>query len=241
LHGVVLKKLGRLDEAIAAFEKVTRLKPKWYPGWVNLGTNQAVTGDLLAANKNLQQATELASTDDPYAKDTWRNLASLQLYLGLTDAAAANIEKAIQCNREDLASWLIQARLQLDRDVEAAADSARNANYLAEDREPKVKRILALANVRSGQHEKAIAGAGQAIELDDLPTINHLIIAIAQANLGRSEDARAQLERAEAAWPEELRAEEGFVATADKGILWFETAAELSSLRDQADELLGEH
>jgi serine/threonine protein kinase/Tfp pilus assembly protein PilF len=241
LHGVLLKMLGRYDDAMAAYTEVARLRPDWYAGWVNLGTIQALTGELEAATASLERATELAALDDPYAVDTWRNLASLQLYRGRTDAAAANIDKAIQCNREDMASWLIRARLELALGLEAASESVGTANYLAEGREPKVMRIAALANLRSGRYDKAITSASQAVDLGDSAAINHLAVAIAKARRDEPDAARAHLGQALSAWPDELRNEGDFLATADKGILWFETAAELSSLRDQADELLGEH
>ncbi len=43
---------------------------------------------------------------------------------------------------------------------------------------------------------------------------------------------------AENSWPPELRADGQFIATADKGVLWFDTTAELIQLRDRANTLL---
>ena len=54
----------------------------------------------------------------------------------------------------------------------------------AENKRGDAKRIRALAHLRFDQAEHAVKQAKLALELDDLKTINHLIIAIAEARLG---------------------------------------------------------
>ncbi|MCH7813942.1 MAG: tetratricopeptide repeat protein [Planctomycetes bacterium] len=241
LRGVILKKLGRYAEAIAAYQQVLELRPDYYPGWVNLGTSHALMGDLREAERCLRTSVEYAQADEKWAVYTWRNLASLQLYRGQTDEAAANIALAIECNREDRASFLIQARVLLDVDLDAAIDSARLADLMVEQAAPRVKRILAQAYLRSGKFAKAIANAQQAIELTDMPAINHLAIAAALAKLGQSEDAQAALDQADATWPGELRGTGSYIASANGGVLWFDTAEELDRLRTEAEAALSQH
>ena len=65
-----------------------------------------------------------------------------------------------------------------------------------------------------------------------------LISAIAQAHLGRRDDALRNLDLAEKSWPESFKSGEAVIVTADEGLLWFDTAAELESLRAEAQLLL---
>ena len=237
-HGVILKKLERLDQASKVYERVTELKPDWYAAWVNLGTVHALQGDLPRAEHHLRLSTTCATLDDRYAVDTWRNLASLQLHLGKINEAQDNIRQALECNRDDMASSLIQARLLLSADPKAAVESGVNANNLAEGREPKVHRILALAYLRTGRFDMALDSARKALDGGDIPAINRLILAIASARLDDLPSSRSHLDRALAAWPDDCKDERAFRATADKGALWFESAEELAELRTQADELI---
>lgn len=238
-YGVVFKKLGRYDEAIETYSRVIDLEPEHYAAHVNLANiHAAVKGDMVEAEASLQTAANLASTDDLPAVDVWRNLASLQHYLGKLDAAQHNIEKARQCDRENIATWLIRARLLLNGDPSEASESAGYADVRAEHRNPKVKRIRALAQLRGGYFDLAMSNARAAIELGDMVTINQLIMAIAEAELGHLDESRAHLAEAAAHWPSELKDEGDFIATADRGNLWFETAAELIGLQAEAKRAL---
>lgn len=240
VYGVVLKKLGRYDEAIEVYTRVIGLEPKGYAARANLAIIHALKGDLAEAEASLQTAAKLASTDDQYAVDVWRNLASLQHYLGKLDAAQHNIEKARQCDRENIATWLIRARLLLNGDPSEASESAGYADVRAEHRNPKVKRIRALAQLRGGYFDEARSNARAAIELGDMVTINQLIMSIAQAKLGHLDRSRAHLAQAGAHWPGELKDEGDFLATADRGNLWFETGSELIGLQAEAKRALAE-
>lgn len=239
-YGVILKMLGRYDEAIATYEKVTKLKPEFFASWVNIGTIYALQGDVQNARQFLRKSKELAdSSDCPYARDAWRNLASLQLHLGKDGAARGNIEQALECDDRDIGSWLIVARSQLGSDAEEAKTSALKADDRADGRESKVKRILALAYLRTGHFERAVRNAGEAIDKNDMAAINHLIMAIAEARRGDALSAKEHLDEARSDWPDDLRGEGDFRATADKGVLWFDTYAELETLRAEAENLIG--
>ena len=99
--------------------------------------------------------------------------------------------------------------------------------------------MLALAQLRTGRFERAIASAREAVEGGDRATINDLIMAIAHARLADQPAADQEFERAEETWPDELRDEGTYVASADNGILWFDTAAKLVSLLQEARYLIG--
>ncbi len=237
-HGVILKKLGRFPEALAAYDRVTELQPEYYPASCNMGTIHALDGDLQAAEQHLRSSTGFATREDRYAVDTWRNLASLQLHLGKIEEARGNIQAALECKRDDMASLLIQARLQLSADPEAAVESAIAARFQAEGREPKVHRILALAHLRTRRFDTAIAHADRATKRGDMLSINHLIRAIAFAGLDDLPSAREEFDQALTTWPDDLRGDGAFRPTADAGALWFETAAELTTLQHEAEALI---
>lgn len=127
-------------------------------------------------------------------------------------------------------------------DYERALDHAKKrCDVSGESDDPKVMRMVALGYMRNDRFEKAIQFAQKALGLGDMEMINHLIMAIAERNQGNFEAARGHLEAADAAWPEELTSEGDYLATADKGVLWFETADELLGLRDEVRHLLAEH
>lgn len=253
IHGVILKKLGRYDEALVLYERVIELAPEtYYPGWANRGTLYALMGQLDQAEASLVKSTELvrqvtkkSGKVQRYGVDPWRNLASLQIYRKNAEAAHS-IENAIRCNSEDVGVWVLSARLHMGMDgyidYERALDHAKKRyDVSGESDDPKVMRMVALGYLRNDRFERAIQIAQKALGLGDMEVINHLIMAVAEARRGNVEAARGHLEAADAAWPEELTSEGDYLATADKGVLWFETAEELLGLRDEARRLSAEH
>ena len=75
--------------------------------------------------------------------------------------------------------------------------------------------------------------------LGDIAAYDHLIEAISKVRSGQLDVARTSLKAAHAAWPAEL-IEAGFVVSTARAMLWFDTAEELMSLRDEAEQLLDE-
>ncbi len=244
-HGVVLKRLERYPEAIETLEKTLASQPQAYASWSNLGTLYAMTGDLEKAEQRLRRGVETAGVaQDVYHAAVWRNLATLELHLQKPDAAA-HIAKAIDCYKQDVLCWVVRARVSLELaghvDVEEALDDAKFADRLANEGNPRAKRIRAMAHLQNGEFEQAVRHARLAIDLDDMPTINHLIMAVALANRGDVESAREHLATAEETWPEDLRKPGAFRASADAGELWIESAEGLLRLRREAEELLEKH
>lgn len=244
-HGVALKRLERYPEAIATLEKALALQPEHYPSWSNLGALYAVTGDLENAEQRLRRGVETAGlSQDVWHAAVWRNLATLELYLHKPDAAD-HIIKAIDCYEQDVLCWVIRARVSLELaghiDVEEALDDAKFADRLANQRNPRAKRVRAVAHLQNGEFEQAVKHARLAIDLEDMPTFNHLIMAVALANRGDAESAREHLATAEETWPEDLRKPGAFRASAGTGELWIESADGLLRLRKEAEEALEKH
>ncbi len=248
-RGVVLKILKRYDESIETYRRVARLAqpdadPTQYASALsNLGACHALKGEFDLARENLTRGAELLGrrVNDPWAAAAWRNLAALELHLN-DPASIKRVTQAIECLSNDPESYVLRARLRMSLDsladpVQALID-ATTADNLALGGNGRVKRIRALSHLRNGQWREAAESARRALDLKDLPTANLLILSIAHAKLENLEEARKVFESATTNWPAELAAEGSVLVTADKGILWFESHADLVLLRDEAQRLL---
>ena len=239
--GVVLKKLGRYEEAARAYAHALELNPDHGEAHENLGVLRALLGDLESARKSLLRSTEITGTFEGYCEYPWRNLVSLELFLKKRKAID-DIQNAIECKRDDPNSWLLRARSRIEipehQDFRAALRYAQSADVLAEGTNAWAKRTLAMAHLYNEDYASAIVSAAEAIELDDMKTVNHLISAVAYARLGNLVEAKREHARALAHWPDSLREVGAYTASAPKGILWFETADCLLDLQSQFEELL---
>lgn len=245
--GGIRKKQGSLTDAIEAFQKATKLDQHFYAAWVNLATGYALEEKFSLAESSFETAIKLAREKrDPvdlrYTAQAWRNAASLELFRGKQHRASEDIRTAIGRDPTNGPARTIYARILLRSGdpsaLEEALHQARRADDDAKEKDGRAKRVRALTYLRNGKPQEAIQAAMDAIELDDLATVNHLIIAIAEAGLGRVEDARSRVQTAVDTWPEQLRAEEDRNVSADKGVLWFDTAAELIALKAEAEGLI---
>jgi serine/threonine protein kinase/Flp pilus assembly protein TadD len=239
-HGVVLKKLERYADARAAYARAVEIDPQRYNAWDNFAIVCAHEGDLKQAEALELKATQLAGTQDRFAAYCWRNLASLLLHRGAPGALDA-IEKAIAADDLDPDSWLICARTKLAPDVHdfrAALDDIKHADRLAKGADPKVKRTLALAHLRSGEFADAIKQADLAVGLGDMSCINALIKSIAYARTSDVDAARRELRVAQDRWPPFLADEHAIAVSSERGLLWFDSADELLGLRAEANAAL---
>lgn len=85
----------------------------------------------------------------------------------------------------------------------------------------------------------AVSHAAAAIDGEDRPAYCHLIAAIANARLCELDLANDQLAQALENWPAEFE-EDDVIVTAEKGLLWFDTLAELQGLRAEAEQAMQE-
>ena len=238
-----MKMLERYDEAYDFYSQAIKLNEQNAAAWENRGVINALAGDLISAEQDLLRATALVGVETVADCETaWRNLGSLQLLRGRTEAAQS-MARAFACNKADPWSSVIRARLhlQLDGHVDPrkAFLDAEVANRHVEHKgfgfARLARRVYAISHLRNGRPAEAVHYAQLAIEASDIPAINYLIIAISEADLGHSAAAQAALDRALQSWPPDLAVRGGYVATAPEGVLWFETADELLSLRKEAE------
>lgn len=241
--GVLHKKLKRYDEAIVAYEQALELQGDYSAAWENLGIVQALNGEFQEAESNILHAAELAGTGESQCEFPWRNLAAIELHLKKADALE-HLDQASTCNSQDPCTLLLRTRLLLElegkTDINRAVELAGYADYRSERRNPRVKRFRGLAHLSKGDWAQAIEHASEAISLgDELVTVDHFIIAMAEAELGHPEKARQSYQQALFAWPEDLKDPQAFRVIAPAGVLWFESAEWLNQLRDKVEERLG--
>lgn len=252
--GVILRTQGKLNEALAAHEKAVSLNPGYNVTWINLATVRAMCGDLEQAERDLLKGIELEA--GKWGPKAWYNLAAVQIQLR-RDQAARSVTDAIDHPPEKVddlwrpACYLLRARLHLLRGTPADQDIAQSAAWVAselcgsiERGKPanklerlvlaRTKRYLALAELRSGRYQAAIAAAEAALKYGDMPAYNNLIRAIACAGLGEAEASGRYLREALGQYPGDL-GPAGYSVSADGGMLWFEDAAELAALRSEAE------
>jgi serine/threonine protein kinase/Flp pilus assembly protein TadD len=236
--GVALRRLERYPEAIEALERALAIDDSAYGSWSNLGALYAVTGDLERAEAGLWKGAELAGVaQDTWHAAMWRNLAMLEWFLGKPEVTK-HIATAISCDPSDALSWVIRARVGLrsrePKVLEEALDDVKHADRLAQFKDGRTKRVRAIGHLKLGQLEQALEEARLALELGDEPTVNVLVMASAEAQAGRIDEARERLAEADRTWPEALRAPGGFVATAGTGKLWIDSADEWLELKHAA-------
>ncbi len=243
LQGVALRRLKRYPEAVVAFEQCVKVAPILYHNWSNLGASYALNKDLENAERCLQEGAKRAGLErDEWHAAVWRNLASFELFLRKSEAAE-HIKNALELDQQDALASVIQARVRLELnghiDVRKALDDAKYADRLALSRDPKAKRILALAHLRNNDFDDAVTEGRAALALNDMPTVNHLIIAVAEVKRGQITAANEALDAAKKAWPEPLRKPGEFAAFAETGELWIESADDLLRLREEAEAAIG--
>ncbi len=247
IKGVVLYLLNRLDEAEVACRRAVLIRPI---DWETQASAAANLARVLALQRRLDEALQSAldatatagKRKSEFAAGPWCVLGTLQQQLGKAEAAES-LDNAVNCDESFPYARLMRAKIQLQLIGSRAADGAlldvKSADEASDAADPRIKRTLALAHLRSGNLAEAIHNAQLAINLGGMKTINNLIIAIGEAERGTLDAARDHLQTALNSWPEELRRPGGYISTADKGFLWFDTSDELIQLRERAQELIG--
>ncbi|MCH7813783.1 MAG: tetratricopeptide repeat protein [Planctomycetes bacterium] len=238
---IILRELGRYEEALEASEEATRVNPSYWAALINQGSIRAVLGDLDAAEAALRRGCEIggdAVDDLPY-----HNLAAIQLASG--DSAAWNTLK-IAASRTDRAEpglmglrALMRLSIEAHRDDRAALEDAITANGLCGEghQNAAIHRVLAAARLANEDYVRAAESARRALDISrDAEPLTRLLLAVAAANVGDIEQARQQLAAAE------ILLQSASLDTAwcvvEGGLLWCHSSAELAALRARANRAL---
>lgn len=233
LKCVLLTALGRLEDAEAAGIRGLDADPTYAWVHVNLAKVLAIQCDVEAALDHAQQGVDLAYPSDY----PWLILGTLQLHLGQAQAVQS-FNEAISIDKSDSRNHMMLARLFLtlhdQADEKSALEEAlvavRNMTLL----DPRFHRIAAQAFLANSDFQNAITHAETAIASRDEPSYGYLICAIAHAQLGEHEAARQNIALAQTHWPFDKA---DVITLAEKGLLWFDTRAELDELLAEAKRL----
>ena len=95
--GVVLFEKGRVDEAVAQYEKALEIYPNYVAAHYNLGNALLQKGQLDQALAQYQKAVEI----DPNDEEAHVNFGNALFQKGQLDAAAAQFQKAVEINPND--------------------------------------------------------------------------------------------------------------------------------------------
>jgi tetratricopeptide (TPR) repeat protein len=253
LKGVILRTMGRLDEAVDAHRRALE-REDYFATWINLASVRAMQGALAQAEADMLTGIEKLPSGSSQL-NPWHNLAAIQLALGRPDARASIDTALTQPWEAGQQAWrascyLLKAKILL-ADTQAgstkealacaiAADQImeprrREAKLSAADRRlaGRIKRFLALAALRNGDRETTLSAAQAAEALGDPPIYAQLLLAMVAADEGDPARAETLLQKALTGWPDELN-DAATHARVDNAILWIDTRALLDTLLAQA-------
>ena len=236
--------LGDLKEAEKAARRCLEVKSDYFHANTNLAKILALQkkfDEALTVAKKGASASLKQEEQKKHADGIWRVMGAIQLYLGKSDALQSLL-KAEEINHRDTRNLLLLSRVYMTlpelQDDDKALEKAKLAVAFTALKDPRFKRVLAQALLRKDEFLDAVTNATAALRQGDAPAYCHLIAAVAEARLGNVEKAKGHLEDAAKNWPAEFQAGGDVIVTAEKGLLWFDTATELESLRAEAQQLL---
>ncbi|MEZ6185960.1 MAG: tetratricopeptide repeat protein [Planctomycetota bacterium] len=223
-EGVALEAVGRADEALAVYRRVTTLRPEWAQGWGGLGgcllavgrvaEAQAacerglhldpswlelycVRGRIRAALGRHEEALEdlervIGEVFDPEAIVVWAQSAQ---HLGRTEQVVELLERALRLEPKDGVVWITQGRLLLSLGRAREAAEALERGLELDPRSADGWGYQAHAQLELGRPKQGLAAAERALALKETASVLiHKATALAQ--MGRTDEARATLERA---------------------------------------------
>lgn len=210
--GATLMRKGSLDNAGVCFETVISMDPHMALPYANLALIKEAKNKDSEALSMMQKAVEL----DPHNPTYQFDLGEILLKLGDIQGARSAFQRAIQMNSisealSDLA-WAIHGH-GLERDALQALRKALRMNPGSVKTQTRLARILATSSdgsVRNGA-EAVVLAEGLVRSYSTPPPDLLDLLALAQAEMGRFEDAKATLQQAlsqskdgKAAWVPEL-------------------------------------
>jgi tetratricopeptide (TPR) repeat protein len=121
-RGLARQLKGRLDEAIADFDKALALDPHFAGAHYNRASAAKAKGDLKTAIDELTRAIE--SPDNDHLSDTYNNRGTIRHDDGDTLGSLADFTKAIEIDPKNVFAYVNRgyALILLDKDREAQKD-----------------------------------------------------------------------------------------------------------------------
>nr|WP_255636094.1 tetratricopeptide repeat-containing glycosyltransferase family protein [Azospirillum sp. 412522] len=199
-HGIVLQRLGRLEEAGAAERRALERDPNHVGAHFNLGLVLAALGRLTEAASHYAEAARLT----PDLADAHLNLGAALQGLGRTEEALAAHARAAELLPGDPRPWTNRAVTlrQLGRTADAAEALSMAATLAGGTSDPAALSTLAAALHAAGRMEEAAERYADALRLDprDVFSINGLGLCLKA--LHQVDDAAACFDAAIAIQPD---------------------------------------
>lgn len=181
--------LGQTEPAIAAGRALSGKFPNNPPVQLALGRAYLAAGDQPKARALFQEVTRIAEFDAAQQV----HIGRLQLAAGSPEAAAYNVEKALQADPNDLGALVLQVELEARRGDAARTDAALKA--LNSKHAGSVPALLSTAQVAMMRKQFPAAQAAFRQALDKAPsTGTALLLVRAMLANGESDKALALLE-----------------------------------------------
>jgi tetratricopeptide (TPR) repeat protein len=185
LVGIALRRMGRVDEAIARYKEILKENPDFPRVLYNLGIALSKNGDLASARAAYERAVALK----PNFAEAHNNLGDVSLRLGDIETAEREIREALAIQADfPLAVSNLAEILFRKKDFAPAAELAAKAATLDPEL-PDPWNVLGNVRHQEGRSEEAITAYEKALSLDRRHEKAHYNLGICLFELGRLEDA----------------------------------------------------
>ncbi|WP_306641253.1 tetratricopeptide repeat protein [Sanyastnella coralliicola] len=161
-RGILLKKQGKIDDAIASYQRATEVRASYESAWYNMALAHRSAGNDADAVRCYERAIEI----NPKAVKARYNLGKIY-------SDQKNVEKAIETYRalidvdpDYLKAWYNIGSLYLDQDQPQIARKVYEEMLVRFPNYSKAWFNLGVARAESGANQEAIAAYERAIDLD---------------------------------------------------------------------------
>jgi tetratricopeptide (TPR) repeat protein len=165
--GLCLAQKGKIEDAMAHYQKALGIKAGYAEAHNNLGICFAQQGKLAEAIPQFQKALEI----NPGYLDAHHNLGNSLLQQGQLSEAIVQYQKTLEIQPVDatvqnILAWLLATSPQASlRNGHRAVDLARQANALTGGKDPMILQTLSAALAETGQFDEAVRTVQAAIPL----------------------------------------------------------------------------
>jgi Flp pilus assembly protein TadD len=185
LVGIALRRMGRIDEAIAQYKDILKANPDFPRVLYNLGIALAKGGDLPSARAAYERAVQLK----PNLAEARNNLGEVMVRLGDIAAAEREIREALKVQPQfPLAMSNLADVLFRTKDFAGAAALAEKAAAL-DPALPEPWNVLGNIHHQAGRPEEAVAAYEKALALDRRHEKAHYNLGVCLFELGRVDEA----------------------------------------------------
>jgi len=188
----VLAGLGRLDEALADFDRVVEVDPNYAEYRFDRGNARYKSGDPAAAIADYEQAMTLT----PPFPELFYNRGEARLALGDADGALADYRYVLDLEPNHLEARVSVAALLLEAGEATAAAEQATAGLAELPDNARLLCLLGQARQEAGEPVAALAALDRALAADDSLYAALVCRATIAYEQGRFDDAVADLDRA---------------------------------------------